>query len=62
MNEIEHVKSWVQLKIDYWEAMCAKHKCVPPIKKCQCDFEEGMEKGILDGFYQVMEFIEEKSE
>jgi hypothetical protein len=60
MNQVQNITSWLQIKIEEWEEICSKHKGIPPIKKCQCDFDEGMEKGVLDGFYQVMEFIDEQ--
>ncbi len=59
---MEDLKKWVNIRIDYWEGVCEKHpeenRWASPDVIFDAAIEIGQEKGILDGFYQVMEFIE----
>lgn len=57
---IQEINDWIQRRIDYWEDVCDKHK-VPIHTLTELVYEEGKEQGeesgMLEGFYQVQEFI-----
>ena len=62
MVATQEIKEWVQRRIDYWENNSDHHHKEPIQTLAQLAFEEGEEqgeeKGLLAGFYMVMEFID----
>lgn len=62
MVDAQEIKTWVQLRIDYWEDIADKHYKHPIQTLSQLAFDEGEaqgeEKGVLAGLYMVMEFID----
>jgi hypothetical protein len=62
MNK-KKIKAYIQQRIDYWETACEDHeKDYEHLTHIKDVWERGQEigeeRGILDGLYQVMEFLD----
>lgn len=52
------IRCWIHKRINRWEEICETHKDFEHTRENDSVFDQGLDKGIIEGLYQVMEFIE----